>query len=95
MSRTHKTSRKPVKPPLAVMGATLTCEAIVSVPEGISRRAWECAFELGAEHSSTIGSPAVWHWLQDIVVQRDPLHVTWAECGALFRMHRNLHPARA
>lgn len=73
----------------------LISDAIIPVPECIARRAWECAFDLGAEHSRRIGSPAVWHWLQELVVQRDPRHVTWAECGALFRLHRQLRPVRA
>lgn len=73
----------------------LIFDAIFPVPECVSRRAWECACELGAEHSSAIGSDAVWHWLQAVVAQRDPRHVTWTECGALFRMHRLLHPVRA
>ena len=73
----------------------LILDALIPVPEAVSRRAWECAFELGAEHSNTIGSPAVWHWLQNLVALRDPRHVTWAECGALFRMHRQFRPVRA
>lgn len=72
----------------------LILDTILPVPASLSRRAWECALDLGAEHSGTIGSPAIWHWLLG-VVQRDPAHVTWAECGALFRLHRQLRPVRA
>lgn len=72
----------------------LIVDAIVPVPPVISRRAWECAFDLGGEHSDTIGSPAVWRWLL-AVVDRGPEHVTWHECAALFRAHRLYRPVRA
>ena len=73
----------------------LAPDCIVAVPPEVSRRAWECAFALGAEHSSTLGSAALWHAMQAIVTQRDPELLTWAECAMLFRAHRHLWAARA
>lgn len=70
-------------------------DAIAPVPPEVSRRAWECALDLGQEHSADIGSPAVWQSLQAIVTQRDPENLTWAECAALFRLHRQFRPVRA
>ena len=72
----------------------LIVDTIVPVPPAISRRAWEAAFDLGGEHSDTIGSPAVWRWLQSVVA-RDTAHIPWHECAALFRMHRHFRPVRA
>ena len=69
-------------------------DSICPVPGELSRRAWEVAVDLGAEHSSSVGSPAAWHWLQSVVA-RDPEHITWSECGALFRAHRHYRPVRA
>lgn len=70
----------------------LQLDAVIPVPESVSRRAWECAGDMLC--GGAIRSPALWHWLQ-AVAQRDPGHVTWAECGALFRLHRQLRPVRA
>lgn len=71
----------------------MIADAICPVPADVSRRAWECAADLGQEHSGVIGSPAVWHMLQGIV-QRDPEELTWAECAMLFRLHRQFRPVR-
>ena len=73
---------------------TANPDAIVPVPAPLSRRAWECALDLGQEHSAAIASEAVWHWLQAVVVTRHPLALTWAECGALFRLHRTVRGVR-
>ena len=62
-------------------------DAIVPAPPEVSRRAWECAFDLGQEHSAYLGE-GPFHWLMHIVTGRDPLALSWAECGALLRMHR-------
>lgn len=70
-------------------------DVVVPVPPELSRRAWDCAFDLGQEHSATIGSDAFWHMLQTIVVHRPPEHLTWTECGLLFRAHRAARPVRA
>ena len=65
----------------------MTCmDCLVPVPREVSRRAWECAFDLGQHHSSRFG-PHVWHWLLS-AVNRDPAMLTWEECAALFRLHR-------
>jgi hypothetical protein len=77
-----------------VSAARIAPDCIVPVPPEVSRRSWECAFNLGAEHSGVIGSPALWHALQAIVKQRDPETLTWVECGMLFRAHRALWPVR-
>ena len=69
-------------------------DCIFPVPAAVSRRAWECAHELAAEHSSAVGDPAAWQWLLSMV-GRDPVQVTWAECAALFRMHRQFRPVQA
>ena len=66
----------------------LILDALIPVPEAVSRRAWECAFELAAERP-----PAAWHWVQSVAA-RGPAHITWNECGALFRAHRLFRPAR-
>ena len=50
--------------------------------------------DLCALHSSEIGSPAAWEWVQGILASREPERLTWAECGALFRAHRAWRPAR-
>ncbi|MCW8086609.1 hypothetical protein [Sabulicella glaciei] len=76
------------------MSATLP-DFIVPVPPELSRRCWECAFDLGAEHSSRIGSGALWHAFQSIVTERDPELLTWAECSLLLRAHRHLRGTRA
>ncbi|MCW8084729.1 hypothetical protein [Sabulicella glaciei] len=68
---------------------------IVPVPREVSRRAWDCAFDLGAEHSGRIGSEALWHAFQAIVTGRDPELLTWAECSLLLRAHRHLRGTRA
>lgn len=70
-------------------------DAIVPVPPGVSRRAWECALDLGGEHSAVIGSDAVWHWLQSVVTRRDPDALTWAECHSLLNLHRKIRVERA
>ena len=72
-----------------------TLDALLPVPAIVSRRAWECAFDLGQEHSSFIGNETLWHWFQEIVTQRDPEGLTWGECAALFRLHRHYRPERA
>lgn len=69
-------------------------EDIVPVPAIIARRAWECAFELGAEHSKFIGEALLWHWLIDRAM-RGPDVLTWGECEILFRLHRIYYPERA
>jgi len=51
---------------------------VIPVPPIVSRRAWECAVALGL----------------DRIAGRDPESLTWAECGALFRMHRLQWPVR-
>ena len=51
------------------------------------RRAWEAAFMMGAEHSSTIGCPARWHVLRHLV-NAGPDALTWNQCGALLRLYR-------
>lgn len=72
------------------MGGTVnTADAIVPVPQEISRRAWDCAFDLGSEHSNKLGA-AVWFWLQTVVSRRDPDALTWGECQLLLRMHRTM-----
>lgn len=60
-------------------------EGIVPVPDTIARRAWECAFELGAEHSNFIGEPLLWHWLIGRAM-RGPDALTWGECFVLCRL---------
>lgn len=67
---------------------------IVPVPAEVSRRAWECAFVLGALHSCELQDDALWYQCQAIVTARDPLTLTWRECGELFRAHRRMFPAR-
>jgi hypothetical protein len=64
------------------------------VPPIVSRRAWEAALDLGQEHSAAIGSAATWHWLQTVVVYREPELMTWAEAAALFRLHRQFRGVR-
>ena len=61
-------------------------DALFPVPAEVSRRAWECAFDLGQHHSNYLGA-ALWLWLLT-VVNRDPEHLTWGEVGALFRLHK-------
>lgn len=72
-----------------------TKDDLISVPAEIQRRAWQCAFDLGAEHSAFIGDEARWHWLLDVVVNRGPEALGWRECGALFRLHRHYRQERA
>lgn len=69
-------------------------DSIVRVPAVIARRAWECAFDLGQEHSETIGNAPLWHWFQHVVTQRDPESLSWQECRRLFALHRLYRPRR-
>lgn len=62
-------------------------DVLVPVPPIVSRRAWECAFALASEHSSTIGNADLWLYLQDIAA-REPESMTWAECRAMFTLYR-------
>ena len=75
-------------------GGLPPADVLVPVPAAVSRRAWECALDLGQEHSNRIGAPALWHWFQAVVVYRDPETMTWAECAALFRAHRHYRAVR-
>ena len=57
----------------------MTLEAIVPVPDEITQRAWECAFDLAQAMGSS----------------RTPARpTTWAGCRALFAWHRVVWPAR-
>jgi hypothetical protein len=75
--------------------ARLDLDRLVPVPEEVSRRAWECAFDLGALHSCELQDDALWYLCQSIVVNRDWWTLTWRECGDLFRAHRRVFPRRA
>lgn len=74
---------------------SLTTMRLFPVPPIVSRRAWECAFDLGQEHSSFINNDRLWNLLQQIVTQRDPEGLNWVECQSLFIIHRHYRPARA
>lgn len=63
-------------------------DAIVPPPFEVQRRAWECALDLGQEHSETIGNSTLWHLFQHIVVERAPESLTWNECRCMFALHR-------
>lgn len=75
--------------------STIAFETIVAVPHIVSQRAWECAVDLGHEHSSALGSAPLGKWLQTVAVSGDPALLNWADCGALFRAHRYYRGVRA
>jgi hypothetical protein len=87
--------RRPAVGARVTRHTTPPVDSIVLVPVLVSRRAWECAFMLGGLHSSDINCAALWHRLQHIVVARDPLGLTWAECAMLFRVYRHIEAAHA
>lgn len=69
-------------------------DGIVPAPAEVSRRAWECAFDLGQEHSCTIRHDALWFFFQGVVTGRNPDGLTWRECATLFRAHRHYRRER-
>lgn len=71
----------------------MTVDQILPPPREVQRRAWECAFVIGAEHSCRIGTP-LFHYCQHVVCGREPETLGWTECGWLFRAHRDIFGAR-
>lgn len=70
------------------------CDAIVAVPPIVSRRAWEAAVDLTGDHGFAAFSPTLLGWVQIVVAGRNPLRLTWAETGTLFRLHRRFRGVR-
>lgn len=69
-------------------------DQLLPPPREVQRRAWECAFVIGAEHSCRIGSP-LFHFCQHVVRVREPETLGWAECGRLFGAHHDVFGVRA
>jgi len=55
-------------------------------PCEVRRRAWECAYRLGAENPATLDDEARWQFLQS-VVHAGHGDLTWRQCGALLRLY--------
>lgn len=66
-------------------------------PFAVRQRAWAGALDLVSASScapARIG-PEAWHACRRIVTERDPITLTWGECGELLELHRRHFPARA
>ncbi|WP_188904148.1 hypothetical protein [Caldovatus sediminis] len=70
----------------------MTLEQIVPVPYQIQRRAWECAWDICCTSDQRANRDAL---LLAIRAYNGPVErITWAQAGALLRLHRELWPRR-
>lgn len=74
------------------MTKAIMIDTIIQIPEFVRRRAWECAVDALHARRSTLSADAL--AFCHTIALRDPVTLTWRECGALLRLHRALFPVR-